>query len=94
MIYEDNGKKVLLLNLEKQVQKNKEDIEYIVNQEGALNQFGLKVVGQVDTIGDMPTVQAYKESNPNWEYGDAFMVGVSTAEATVVDVDNAIFLNW
>ena len=92
MIYEDNGKKVLLLNLEKQVQKNKEDIEYIVNQEGALNQFGLKVVGQVDTIGDMPTVQAYKESNPKWEYGDAFMVGVSTAEATVVDVDNAILL--
>ena len=92
MIYEDNGKKVLLLNLEKQVQKNKEDIEYIVNQEGALNQFGLKVVGQVDTIGDMPTVQAYKQSNPNWEYGDAFMVGVSTEEATVVDVDKAILL--
>lgn len=92
MIYEDNGKKVLLLNLEKQVQKNKEDIEYIVNQEGALNQFGLKVVGQVDTIGDMPTVQAYKESNPNWEYGDAFMVGASTEEATVVDVDKAILL--
>lgn len=92
MIYEDNGKKVLLLNLEKQVQKNKDDIEYIVNQEGALNQFGLKVVGQVDTIGDMPTVQAYKESNPKWEYGDAFMVGVSTADATVVDVDNAVLL--
>lgn len=92
MIYEDNGKKVLLLNLEKQVQKNKEDIEYIVNQEGALNQFGLKVVGQVDTIGDMPTVQAYKASNPKWEYGDAFMVGVSTAEATVVDVDKAVLL--
>ena len=92
MIYEDNGKKVLLLNLEKQVQKNKDDIEYIINQEGALNQFGLKVVGQVDTIGDMPTVQAYKESNPNWGYGDAFMVGASTAEATVVDVDNATLL--
>ena len=31
----------LYLNLEKQVQKNKEDNEYIINQEGALNQFGL-----------------------------------------------------
>ena len=92
MIYEDNGKKVLLLNLEKQVQKNKDDIEYIINQEGALNQFGLRVVGQVETIGNMPTVQAYKESNPKWEYGDAFMVGVSTEEATVVDVDNATLL--
>ena len=40
----------------------------------------------------MPTIQAYKQSNPNWEYGDAFMVGVSTEEATVVDVDNATLL--
>lgn len=82
----------LYLNLEKQVQKNKEDIEYIINEEGALNQFGLRVVGQVETISDMPTVQAYKQSNPNWEYGDAFMVGASTAEETVVDVDNATLL--
>ena len=82
----------LYLNLEKQVQKNKEDIEYIINEEGALNQFGLRVVGQVETISDMPTIQAYKQSNPNWEYGDAFMVGASTEEATVVDVDNATLL--
>ena len=82
----------LYLNLEKQVQKNKEDIEYIINQEGALNQFGLRVVGQVETISDMPTIQAYKQSNPNWEYGDAFMVGASKEEATVVDVDNATLL--
>lgn len=87
-----DGNTVELRNLQEQVEKNKADIEYIVNQEGALNQFGLKVVGQVDTIGDMPTVQAYKASNPKWEYGDAFMVGASTAEATVVDVDKAILL--
>lgn len=87
-----DGNTVELRNLQEQVEKNKADIEYIVNQEGALNQFGLNVVGQVDTIGDMPTVQAYKASNPKWKYGDAFMVGVSTEEATVVDVDNAILL--
>lgn len=87
-----DGNTVELRNLQEQVEKNKADIEYIVNQEGALNQFGLKVVGQVDTIGDMPTVQAYKASNPKWEYGDAFMVGASTEEATVVDVDNAVLL--
>lgn len=87
-----DGNTVELRNLQEQVEKNKADIEYIVNQEGALNQFGLKVVGQVDTIGDMPTVQAYKASNPNWEYGDAYMVGASTAEATVVDVENAVLL--
>lgn len=87
-----DGNTVELRNLQEQVEKNKADIEYIVNQEGALNQFGLKVVGQVDTIGDMPTVQAYKASNPKWEYGDAFMVGASTAEATIVDVDKAVLL--
>lgn len=82
----------LYLNLEKQVQKNKDDIEFIINQEGALNQFGLRVVGQVETISDMPTIQAYKESNPNWEYGDAFMVGRSTEDSTVVDVEKATLL--
>lgn len=82
----------LYLNLEKQVQKNKEDIEYIINEEGALNQFGLRVVGQVESVAAMPTVQAYKESNPKWEYGDAFMAGVSTEEATIVDVDDVNLL--
>ena len=82
----------LYLNLEKQVQKNKDDIEYLINEEGALNQFGLRVVGQVESVADMPTVQAYKESNPKWEYGDAFMAGVSTEEATVVDVEDATLL--
>lgn len=82
----------LYLNLEKQVQKNKDDIEYLINEEGALNQFGLRVVGQVESVADMPTIQAYKESNPNWEYGDAFMAGVSTEEATVVDVEDATLL--
>ena len=87
-----DGNTVELRNLQEQVQKNKEDIEYIINEEGALNQFGLRVVGQVEDIDNMPTIQAYKESNPKWEYGDAFMVGKSTAEATVVDIDNATLL--
>ena len=92
MIYNKDGKEYLLLNLEKQVQKNKDDIEFIINQEGALNQFGLRVVGQVENISDMPTIQAYKQSNPKWEYGDAFMVGKSINESTVVDVDKATLL--
>lgn len=87
-----DGNTIELRNLQEQVQKNKTDIEYLINEEGALNQFGLKVVGQVETIADMPTVQAYKESNPNWEYGDAYMVGKSTEEATVVDVEDATLL--
>lgn len=82
----------LYLNLEKQVQKNKDDIQYIINEEGALNQFGLRVIGQVESVSDMPTVQAYKESNPKWEYGDAFMAGVSAEESTIVDVEDATLL--
>lgn len=88
MIYE--GK--LYLNLEKQVQKNKEDIEYIINEEGALNQFGLRVVGQVETVSDMPTVTDYKTNNPNWEYGDAFIAGASQEDASIVDVTDATLL--
>ena len=63
--------------MEKQVQKNKEDIEYIINEEGTLNQFGLRVIGQADTISNVPTVVAYKEIQPNWEYSDAYIVAAS-----------------
>ena len=37
-------------NLEEQVRKNQADILYMLEEEGALNQFGIKVVGQVDTV--------------------------------------------
>ena len=33
-------------NLEEQVEKNKSDILYMLEEEGTLNQFGIKVVGQ------------------------------------------------
>ena len=62
-------------NLEEQVAKNKSDIEYIVNEQGVLNQFGIKVVGQYDSQSLLPSVDAYKQENPNWEYGDTFAIG-------------------
>lgn len=65
-----------LRNLQEQVEKNKNDIITIINEQGTLNQFGIKVVGQIDIINNLPTVEDYKESNPNWEYGDAYAVGV------------------
>ena len=37
-------------NLEEQVRKNQADILYMLEEEGTLNQFGIKVVGQVDTV--------------------------------------------
>lgn len=63
-------------NLQEQVFKNMKDIEFILQEEGVLNEFGIKVVGQEETYADMPSVAKYKEDNPNWEYGDAFAVGV------------------
>lgn len=67
-----------LRNLEEQVEKNKQDIEYIINEQGSLNQFGIKVVGQIDILNNLPTVDEYKQSNPEWEYGDAYAVGVTS----------------
>ena len=62
-------------NLEEQVLKNADDINYLINEQGVLNQFGIKVVGQVDYLNSLPTVDEYKTSYPGWEYGDAFAVG-------------------
>lgn len=66
-----------LRNLQEQVEKNKNDILAIINEQGTLNQFGIKVVGQIDILNNLPTVEVYKESNLNWEYGDAYAVGVT-----------------
>ena len=69
-----NGKQYR--NLEEQVEKNKNDIISIINEQGTLNQFGIKVVGQVEYLNDLPTPEEYEQSNPNFEYGDAYAVGI------------------
>ena len=66
-----------LRNLEEQVLKNKDDITYIMNEQGVLNQFGIKVVGQVAYLQELPSVSDYKLDNENWEYGDTYAVGLS-----------------
>lgn len=65
-------------NLEEQVLKNKSDIEYITQEQGVLNQFGIKVVEEVYSLSDLPSVDDYKTNNPDWEYGDTFAVGAET----------------
>lgn len=57
-------------NLEEQVKRNQDDIKYILEEEGVLNQFGIKVIGQVDTQGELPDASTYEG-----EYGDAYAVG-------------------
>lgn len=60
-------------NLEEQVRKNKEDIEYILEEEGTLNSFGIKVVGQIESAENLPDPTTY-----NGEYGDAYAVGTES----------------
>lgn len=62
-------------NLQEQVEKNMDDILAIQEGSYVLAEFGIKVVGQVDTEEELPTVEEYKRDNPGWEYGDAFAIG-------------------
>lgn len=62
-------------NLQEQVKKNMDDILFILQEEGVLNEFGIKVVGQEASVANMPTVADYKEDNPDWSYGDAYAIG-------------------
>lgn len=57
-------------NLEEQVLKNQEDIKYLLEEGGTLNEFGIKVVGQVANVSQLPDPTTY-----TGEYGDAFAVG-------------------
>lgn len=57
-------------NLEEQVKKNMDDIQYILEEEGVLNEFGIKIVGQITDSGDLPDPDTYEG-----EFGDAYAVG-------------------
>ena len=62
-------------NLQEQVEENMQNIEKLKNGQAVLDEFGIKVIGEVSDIEDLPTVAEYKESTPDWEYGDTFAVG-------------------
>ena len=55
-------------NLQEQVEKNKQDIVDLQQTEMALNAYGIKVVGQVETALDIP-------DDFEGDYGDAYLVG-------------------
>ena len=57
-------------NLEEQVEKNKSDILFILEEEGTLNQFGIKVVGQIANASALPDPATY-----TGDFGDAYAVG-------------------
>ena len=62
-------------NLQEQVLKNMDDIRFILEEEGVLNEFGIKVIGEEEAVADMPTVAEYKEDNEDWAYGDTYAIG-------------------
>lgn len=62
-------------NLQEQVAKNMKDISDIKAGTMVLDEFGIKVVGEETSVANMPTVEDYKENNPDWEYGDAYAIG-------------------
>ena len=64
-------------NLEEQVLKNKDDIGNLIASGGVLDEFGIKVVGNVDKLADLPSVAEYKTAHIDWEYGDAYAIGTS-----------------
>ena len=59
-------------NLEEQVKKNMDDIKYMLEEEGVLNEFGIKVVGQITSDNQLPDPATY-----TGEYGDAYAVGTA-----------------
>lgn len=60
-------------NLVEQVKQNQSDIQYLLKEGGTLNEFGIKVVGQVTTAADLPNPSTYEG-----EYGDAYAVGAQS----------------
>lgn len=69
---------VTIYNLENQVLKNKVDIQNLQTSEKVLATFGIKVIGTAANSTLIPTVEFYKASNPDWEYGDAYAVGTAS----------------
>ena len=59
-------------NLEEQVKKNMDDIKYMLEEEGVLNEFGIKVVGEITNTSELPDPATY-----TGEYGDAYAVGTA-----------------
>lgn len=60
-------------NIQEQVLKNKIDIENILMSQKVLGEFGIKIVGYVETVGQLPEAEEYAG-----EYGDAYAVGTAT----------------
>lgn len=68
MLITDNK---VLRNLQEQVAKNKSDISDILEAKAVIAEFGIRVVGEVNTEAELPNPATY-----SGEYGDAYTVGI------------------
>lgn len=62
-------------NLQEQVEANKLNIQNLREAKVVLEEFGIKIVGEVATTADVPSVADYKAAHEDWEYGDAYAIG-------------------
>ena len=62
----------LYLNIQKQVEKNRVDIQAIQQGATVLAEFGIKVIGYVEDASELPDPAEYEDEG---DYGDAFAVG-------------------
>lgn len=71
-------------NLQEQVLKNMQNIANLKEGTAVLSEFGIKVVGEVDSLQDLPSVIDYKTAHDDWEYGDAFAIGTQPPYTLVI----------
>lgn len=55
------------------MRQNQSDIQYLLHESGVLNEFGIRVIGIVETSADLPDPATYEG-----EFGDAYAVGTGT----------------
>jgi hypothetical protein len=72
-----NKQNIQLLNLQQQVEKNKNDIANHYNIDRVLADFGIKILGRIDTYEDLLMLPPPPEG---WQYGDAFAVGAENTD--------------
>ena len=71
-------------NLQEQVLKNMQNIANIKEGTAVLSEFGIKVVGEVDSLQDLSSVADYKLAHEDWAYGDAFAIGTQPPYKLVI----------
>ena len=71
-------------NLQEQVLKNMQNIANIKEGTAVLSEFGIKVVGEVDSLQNLSSVADYKLAHEDWAYGDAFAIGTQPPYKLVI----------